>query len=310
MNRGWRAIQRVGEEIDISSEYFDKYLQIATEVHEEKLEQVCEQYDLDREYFEFLNKEVFNDERIIAVISNSNASKTVLKDFRESEFDISSAFRSFWRIEYGLDELVDLIMLLKLLIDYESMTGSSDISRTRMQYLAYLTNDALSKQTDSSIRTQKTDLGMLEHTGYRYMFRKRNEKVHSGRLSEDRNRLIASKLFDECVDSSIDSDSYEPFRLSLGSSGEHIAARYDKDMSNIDRAESDLLREWAICQKEILREWGNTSLDELNQHVVNINSFGQRRNGSVLLTGRARFFSLEKESIVGDLIKGVQRANA
>ncbi|MFC6733054.1 hypothetical protein [Haladaptatus sp. GCM10025893] len=201
-------------------------------------------------------------------------------------------------------------MLLKLIADYQSRTGENSVSRDRIQYLTYLTNDVLSGREDHSIKPQKTTLGMLERTGYRYTFRKRDSTVHSSRLSQDRNRLIASKIFDERVDESIDPNVQQPFNLSLGFSGEFIATRYRDNLNKIDTAESVLLREWALCQKRVLQKWSGEPISELESRVKSMNSFDENRNGSVLLTGRTRIFSLDSEGLVMDVFNGVKRANA
>ncbi|WP_435334756.1 hypothetical protein [Haloarchaeobius sp. TZWWS8] len=310
MIHAWRAIQRVGEDLDLSGDVLDAYLKVASEVHDEMLDEYEEAYDLDSEYFEFLNNEVLSDDRVLAIISETDVPKECVSRMRNSEFDIESSFRESWKVRHRLDEIVDLVMLLKLIADYQSQTGEESVSRDRIQYLSYLTNDVLSDREDHSIKPQKTTLGMLERTGYRYTFRKRDSTVHSSRLSQDRNRLIASELLDEHVDESIDPNEQQPFRLSLGLSGEFIVTRYRDNFRRIDTAESILLREWALCQKKVLQEWAGEPISELERHVKSLNSFDENRNGSVLLTGRTRIFSLDSEGPVMDLFNGVKRANA
>lgn len=308
MNHSWRAIQRVGENMGLTKKKLDTYLKVATDVHEEKLQSASDRYDLDSDYFDFLREQVFNDERIISVLRDFDISSEYLEEMQSAELDVSSVFREYWKVNYGLDELVDLVFILKFFNDYSQISGDTFVSHDRIQYLAYLTNNRLTKREDYSAAPQKTDLGMLERTGYRYTFRKADNRIYSSRLSQDLNRLVASELLDEVVNDEINPNEHKPFSLSLGPAGEFITTRYSRKFRQMNSIGSPLLREWNSCQKEIIRKWRDAPLEDLESYVFKLNSFDQKRNGSVLLTGRTRLFDNQDE-IISDIIQGVQKAH-
>ncbi|MFC6733055.1 hypothetical protein [Haladaptatus sp. GCM10025893] len=82
MIHAWRAIQRVGEDLGLSGDVFDAYLKVTSEVHDEMLDEYEEEYDLDSEYFDFLNNEVLSNERVLAIISETNVSDERLSKMR------------------------------------------------------------------------------------------------------------------------------------------------------------------------------------------------------------------------------------
>jgi len=308
MNHVWRAIHRVGENLGLSGSEYDQFLEVTTEVYQQKLQAASGDYDLDEEYFEFLSKEVFNDSAVIGLISNTTVPKSAVRQLERSDFDIAATFEEYTKLEYSLDELVDLIMILKFFVDYRSITGEKSVSRTKLQYLLYLTNDRLSGQEDNSLKVQKTDLGMLERTGYRYTFRKVDNGIKSSRLIHDRSRLIASNLLDESVNEEQNPNEYEPFDLSLGSAGEFLTSKY-KDSITSTNMRSILLSEWAISQKEMIREWGREPVTAIEDEIVNLNSYNQKQNRSVLLTGRTRIFDEDEQEVFEGIMEEVQRAN-
>ena len=308
MNHAWRAIHRVGENLTLSESEYDEFLEVATEVYQRKLQTASKEYDMDEEYFKFLSEQVFNHDAIIRLINDTAVPEPIISQLENSEFDIAATFEEYTKLDYSLDELVDLIMVLKFFVDYRSITGEESVSRTKLQYLLYLTNDRLSNQEDRSLKVQKTDLGMLERTGYRYTFRKVNNSIKSSRLAQDRNRLIASNLLDETVDEGQNPNAYEPFDLSLGSAGEFLTTRYKNDLTSSNMS-SLLLREWSIIQKTIIREWGNKSVAAIENEIVSINSYEQKQNGSVLLTGRTRLFDEDEQEVFEGIMAEVQRAH-
>jgi hypothetical protein len=308
MNHAWRAIHRVGEELSLSESEYNHFLEVATEVYNTKLETASEDYDLDQEYFNFLSYEVFNDESVIELVSDTAVPEYIIRQLENSEFDIESSFVEYTKLDHSLDELVDSVMLLKLFIDYEGVTGTDSLSRTKLQYLLYLINNHLSDQQDPSLKIQKTDLGMLERTGYRYTFRKMNRGVKSSRLADEVNRLIAYNLIDEKVGEQEPTNSHSQFDLSLGKAGEYLTTEHNESLK-LANMDSVLLEEWAICQKDIIREWGRKSVDEIENHIIKLNSYDQKPNGTVLLTGRAQIFDEDEQEVFENIMTEVKKAN-
>lgn len=308
MNHAWRAIHRVGENLTLSESEYNQFLEVATEVYQSKLQTASMDYDMDDEYFKFLSEQVFNDDAVIRLISDTAVPEPIISQLKNAEFDIAATFEEYTKLDYSLDELVDLIMILKFFVDYRSITGEESVSRTKLQYLLYLTNNRLSNQEDYSLKVQKTDLGMLERTGYRYTFRKVDNGIKSSRLAQDRNRLIASNLIDETLNEEQNPNEYEPFDLSLGSAGEFLTTRYKNSLTSTNMS-SILLREWSIIQKTIIREWGNKSVADIEDEVVSLNSYGDKQNGSVLLTGRTRLFDEDEQEVFEGIMAEVQRAH-
>lgn len=308
MNHAWRALHRVGENLGLSDDKYDEFLEVTTKVYQQKLRTASESYNLDEEYFEFLSEQVFNDSDVIDLISNTTVPERTVNQLKNSEFDIAATFEEYTKLDYSLDELVDLIMVLKFFQDYSRITGQNEISRTKLQYLLYLTNNRLSNQEAHSLKTQKTELGMLERTGYRYTFRKVDRGIKSSRLSQDRNRLIASNLLEEAVDEDQNPNEREPYDLSLGSAGEFLIEKYNSSLTSTNMR-SILLSEWAISQKETIRNWGRKPVATIEEHIVSLNSYSEKLYGGVLLTGRTRIFDEDEQEMFEGIMAEVQRAN-
>jgi len=309
MNYDWRSIHRVGQQLGLSDDEFERFLEVALEVHEDKLDEAGHLYSLDDEYFDFLNNEVFSDDAVLKELAQYEVAESSLKEFRNSNFDIKSAFREYSKFEYGLDEIADIAMIIHLCSLFKDMYANVSFSRRRLQYLIYLTNNELSEREDFSAKPKKTDLGMLERTGYRYTFRKHPRSVRSSRLSQDRNRMVASKLLNEIVRKDVDPNEGDPFLLSLDSSGEKILRKCKPDLQSLKRADSHHLREWAICQSDIISEWGDVPLQDLEEHVLNVNDYDDKGEGGVLLTGRARSFDMDPQETFQGILEEVQNAH-
>lgn len=307
MSRNWRAPERVGEQLGLSGDDLSTFLSIIREVHQEQRN--ADSYDLSNNYFEFLNSEVFSHHRVVGYLQEKDIAEETIATFREGTVDIEGAFDSSYKLKYRLDQIVDFVLLIKLVRDYLDYTGNDSLEPSnRLHYLVYLTNNELKETPVHSTRHQRTDLGSLEFTGYRYTFRKKEDGLHSTRLSRDKDRLLAWTLFEQKVSNEYDPNQYTPFELQLGSSGEMITMRYNSKFDGLRKAESDLLREWVISQRDVIERFGNMPIDELKDHVTSINEFSTTPNGRVLLTGRPRFFDPEEGDILSTIAGGMQIA--
>jgi hypothetical protein len=297
----------VGEQIGLSGDELSNFLSIIREVHQEKRN--AESYDLSRDYFDFLNSEVFSHPRVVGYLHNINLEEEMIAAFRGGTVDIEDAFDTSYKFNYKLDQIVDFVLLIKLVRDYLDYTGESSLEpANRLHYLVYLTNNELKETPVHSARHQRTDLGSLEFTGYRYTFRKKENGLNSTRLSRDTNRLLAWTLFERKVSDEYDPNQYTPFEFQLGSSGEMITMRHDSKFDGLRKAKSDLLREWVISQRDVIERFGDLPIDELKHHVTSMNEFSTTPNGRVLLTGRPRFFDPEEGDVLSTIAGGMQIA--
>lgn len=305
----WRAPEKVGEDIGLTSRDLSQFLSTVREIHKEKVERNSENYDFSKDYFDFLNQEVFSDSRIINKLRELGVDDETISQFRAGGVDIEGAFEEHRRFKFRLDEIVDLIMLIKLVQDYLEITDHSWVEpRDRLHYLLYLVNSELRDSSVQSVRNQRTDLGMLEFTGYGYTFRKGERGPYSSRLERDKDRLFAWDIVYQEVCRDYDPNEFEPFRVQLGRSGEILTMRYNSSFDSFRQAESELLREWAFQQRRVLERFAGLPIEELREHVLSINEYGDTREGRVILTGRPRFFDPKQEDSISTISGGMQFA--
>ena len=282
------ALQRVGEWADLSGEDLHVYLDLASKIQGEKLDELDEFDDLVGErYFEFLNNCVLTDGRVIQQLQDLNVSESTLQQFREGEVPIVSLYSEQYKLDYGLDQVADFVMMMKFVRDYMEETDEDGVApRNRLQYLLYLVNHKLSQEDTLPNRSNRTTLGNLEHTGYRYTFSK-GRGPFSPKLYRDKNRLFAqSLLHEEVMEDPVPEDD-EPYRISLGKTGERVMARYGTKLDNID---SVLLKEWDLRQRDVIDEYATKSMEELKDIVRSMPRFQATPQSEELLKARQRDF--------------------
>lgn len=278
-----RALRRVGEWAGLNEDDLEPYLEVVHRVHNERLQQVGDEYDLSRQYFSFLNAEVFSDEQVIAVLEDVGVGG-LLALFEQGTIDVEAAFKSYGKVDYDLDELVDFVMMLKFVHDYSRETGESVIvPRNRLQHLLYLVNYQLSRESDPYLPVRENEWGLLWRTGYRYDFRRLDTGPGSSWLYTDKDRLYAWQLLDEKVVETGLSEIDEPFGVSLGQAGRLLMTRYRRKLQDFD---SMVLRRWDEHQQTVIDEFGTKSQNELWEYVTEVNEYQQRRDGELLLNGR------------------------
>lgn len=279
-----RVLRRVGEWAGLQDEALDQFLQLVHDVHTDQLEGAGASYELHREYFSFLNGEVLSSAEVTRFIQEMGVAPEKVEQFQHGTIDIEATFRAHGKADFDLDELVDFVMLLKFVHDYREETGNSVIApRNRLQHLLYLVNFALSKEPDPYLPERENEWGLLWRTGYRYDFRKRDTGPGSSWLYTDKDRLYAWQLLDEAVEEVGLSDIDEPFGICLGDTGQLLFTRYGQKLSNFN---SMILRKWDDQQQAVIKEYGTMSQNALWDHVTDINTYQQRREGQVLLNGR------------------------
>lgn len=282
------ALQRIGEWADLSGENLHVYLDLASKIQGEKLEEL-NKFDglIGERYFEFLNNRVLTDERVIQQLQDLNVSQSKLQQFRESSVPIKGLYSELYKLDYGLDQVADFVMMMKFVWDYMEETGEDGIApRNRLQYLLYLVNRKLSQEDTLPNRSNRTTLGNLEHTGYRYTFSK-GRGPFSPKLYRDKNRLFAQSLLHEEVMEEPVSEDDEPYKISLGETGGRVMARYGNKLDNID---SVLLKEWDLQQRDIIDKHGTKSMEDLKEIVRSIPRFQATPKSEELLKARQRDF--------------------
>jgi len=282
------ALRRIGEWADLSGEELHFYLDIAADVQSEKLD---EQEGADRlsgeRYFEFLNEEVLTDERVLDELELADIPVEKLQRFREGEVPVLELYSEQFKLDYGLDQVADFVMMMKFVRDYIKLTGEDSVApRNRLQYLLFFVNYELSQEDTLPNRSNRTTLGNLEHTGYRYNFSKGNGP-YAPKLYRDKNRLFAQSLLHEEVMEGPVSEDDEPYEISLGENGERLMARYGKKLDNFD---SVLLKEWDLQQRDVIKEHRTKSMEELKERVRSMPKFQATPKNEELLKARQRDF--------------------
>lgn len=282
------ALKRIGEWAGLSGEQLHFFLDIAADVQSEKLDQQESTERLSGErYFAFLNEEVLTDERVLDEAELADIPTEKLQLFRNGEVPILELYSEQYKLDYGLDQVADFIMMMKFVRDYMEKTGGDSVApRNRLQYLLYLVNYELSKEDTLPNRSNRTTLGNLEHTGYRYTFSKGNGPF-SSKLYKDKNRLFAQSMLHEEVMEKQVPENDEPYKISLGKNGERLMARYGKKLDNFD---SVLLKEWDLQQRDVIKEHGSKSMEELRELVESIPKFQATPKSEELLKPRLRDF--------------------
>ena len=284
------ALKRIGEWADLSGEDLHIYLDLAADVQSEKLDAHEAFQNLSGEqYFEFLNENVLSDKRVIEELEFADIPTEKLQQFREGRIPIKNLYSNQYQFDYGLDQVVDFVMMMKFIRDYIKETGEDGVEpRNRLQYMLYLINYELSKEDTLPNRSNRTNLKNLEHTGYRYMFNKSQRGPFSQKLYRDKNRLFAQSLLDEQVMKGSVSQEDEPYRISLGKAGERLFARYGR---NLDSIESVLLKEWDLRQRDVLNEYAEMPIEELKETIQSMPKFEATPLTDELLKPRQRDFN-------------------
>lgn len=283
------ALQKIGEWTELSGEDLHLYLDIAARIQSEKLDEREDFTDFSGErYFEFLNNQVLTDERITHQLESSNIPATKLQQIRQGEVPIEGLYSTQYKLDYGLDQVADFVMMMKFVRDYMDETGEDGIApRNRLQYLLYLVNYELSQKDTLPNHSNRTNLGNLEHTGYRYTFSKGQRGPFSQKLYRDKNRLFAqSLLYEEVMEESVSQED-EPYQISIGETGDRVFARYGGKLDDMD---SVLLKEWDLQQRDVLDEYGEMPLEELKETVQSIPRFEATPLTNELLQPRQKDF--------------------
>lgn len=304
MPNEWKVLKRAVDRFDLDYEQREEYVQVVTDVYGEAMASTAGFEEFDDEYYEFLNQEVFSDNRVVSVLRGFGLSDDQLAEFRNGTIDADELVKTWNELRFRIDELIDFAMLLKLVKDYSlrSDTGMID-SRYRLQKLVYLVNRRISQQEDhAAIGETGGDLGMLDRTGYRYRFTKRDSGPFSSDVYEDKNRLFAWELIDEqVVDDEGTGEVAERNRrygIELTPAGEIMV---DQFYDRIEQADSVMLSSWNFAQQTVIDEVVHMPYEDVVGIVGTDERLQRVSTGSELLVGPARKFKASEIEFLDEL---------
>jgi len=296
MSDEWLALRRVGEWAGLEGEQLSDYLSIVRPIHEDALRHRKEQGEgfaaLRGRYFEFLNESVLSRPPVVDFVRNQGVDNTIVAQFESGDIPVRTAFRELNVVDYGLDDIVDFVMLLKLFKRYRELTDQEAIRPLEnLHSLVYLVNYRLSEADSGSI-TDLSGFGMLEKTGYRYTFERRNGYAWSESLQRDQDRLFAWQILDRELIDEPQPEWELTYSVSLGEAAELFLTRFEARLNSFD---SLLLREWEVKQNEVLEDLASSSKSGIASHLRSLHSFESGKEGEIVLNGRPKRFEDEQK---------------
>ncbi|WP_281195744.1 hypothetical protein [Halorubrum sp. F4] len=290
MSVEWLAVRRVGEWAGLREESLEDYLSLIDPIHENAIENpnspVNGVDDSQSNYFDLLNTYVFSSVEVVGLLKERGVDQEIVAKFEKGNVPIQEAFNQYSVVDYGLDELVDLIMLIKFFDQYQDRTGESAVQPLeKVHTLIYLVNHRLSEEDSNS--TTSLGFGMLERTGFRYTFRKREGFVWSDSLQRDIDRLVAWSVLDKEIVEDPQQEWDLSYAVSAGKAAEMFLVRFRSELDSFD---SLLLNEWEFKQNDVLRDLADSSKVGLTDHLKTISKFADCPEGRIVLNGRAKRF--------------------
>ena len=305
----WAALERAGEWAGLEGSALDEYVVLVADIYNSEVSDYGEFENYGDEYYQFLNSHVFSDDRVIDMLRSMDVENETIQTFQAGRVPVEETYRSEHLLDHGLDELVDLIMMLKLIKRYTTVTSQEYLqSRYRFQKLLFVTNlDLRDTQTGSIV--DQSELGLLETTGYRYSFTKRNSGPFSKDAYIDKDRLYANGLIEEDVIAEegtgevAEHDHTYGIKLSLN--GELLLNRFSDVLSDFS---SDILFYWNHSQEKAIRALADLTVEEIREYIDERTDVGDRDTGETLLPPRQARFADSGEDMLGGLTEVVTNA--
>lgn len=304
MPNEWKVLERAVNRFDLDDEQREEYVIVVTEVYGEAIASSADFEDFGEDYYDFLNREVFSDDRVLTTLRDFDVPDEELDDFRNGTVSCEGLVKSWNELQFRIDELIDFAMLLKLLKDYADRSETGKIeSRYRLQKLVYLVNRKISRQEDYSIiGGTEDDFGMLDRTGYRYRFTKRESGPFSSDVYEDKNRLFAWEMIDEPVvgdeGTGEVAERNRRYGVNLAPAGEFMVEQfYDR----IEKADSVMLSTWNYAQQTVIDEVAHLTHQELVDYLQDDDRLRQASTGTELLVGPVRKFKASEIDFLDEL---------
>lgn len=304
MPNEWKVLERAVDRFDLDHEQWEEYVQVITDVYGEAMATTADFEEFDEAYYEFLNREVFSDDRVVSTLRGFGLSDEQLGEFRNGTIDADELVKTWNELRFRIDELIDFAMLLKLVKDYSyrSDIGMID-SRYRLQKLVYLVNRRISQQEDyASIEKAHDDLGLLDRTGYRYRFTKRDSGPFSADVYEDKNRLFAWQMIDELVVGNEGTgevaERNRRYGIQITPAGEIMI---DQFYDRIEQADSVMLSAWNYAQQTVIDEVVHMTHDDVVGTIGEDERLQRVSTGEELLVGPERKFKANEIEFLDEL---------
>lgn len=290
----WKALERAGEWAGLEGTALEDYVVLVADVHNTAIADYDGFESYEQEYYDFLNQEVFSDERVVDILLSFGVEEETVDAFRTGNVPVAETFHSEHLLDHSLNELVDLIMMLKLVERYTTKTNQEYIpSRYEFQKLLFLTNLNL-KQTETGSIVDESEFGLLETTGYRYSFTKRSSGPFSTGAYTDKYRLYASDLLDEEVleheGTGEVAEHEHTYGIKLSLKGELLMNRFRDVLRDF---QSDILMYWNRAQEDAIDTFGELSRDEIHDYIISETDIASRSTGETLLPPRQTRFESE-----------------
>lgn len=296
----WAALERAGEWAGLEGSDLDDYVVLVADIYNAEVSDYGEFENYEDEYHQFLNSQVFSDDRVIDMLRSMAVEDEVIQTFQAGRVPVEETYRSEHLLDHGLDELVDLIMMLKLIKRYTTVTSQEYLqSRYRFQKLLFVTNLDL-KETQTGSIVDESELGLLETTGYRYSFRKRSSGPFSKDAYIDKDRLYANGLIEEEVIADEGTGEVaehdHTYGITLSLNGELLLDRFSDILSDFS---SDILFYWNQSQEEAIRALSDLPVEEIEEYIHERTDVGSRDTGETLLPPRQARFTDSGEDMFG-----------
>ena len=292
MSKESLALRRIGEWAGLQGDQFKNFLSTVRPILSRALDERQQRQigfdDLRDEYFDFLNEYVLSTDAVVDFLHSNNVDREVVERFEMGSVPIKATFREQSVVYYGLDEIVDFVMVLKLFKRYKELTGSDSIEPLeKFHSLVYLINHRLSEEDASHLIEDTRGFGMLWKTGYRYTFEKRDDYAWSESLQRDLDRLFAWRIIDRNVIEDPKPEWDLDYTISLGEAAELFLTRFETRLTEFD---SVLLSEWERKQNNVLEDLANSSRTGISDHLRSIERFKRCRQENIVLNGRPKRF--------------------
>lgn len=306
MPNEWKVLTRVIERnstFEFSDEGYDRYMSAVADAYSEALWKNNGSPEDESRYHSFLIDNVLSRECVIEVLEDEGVPEDLINSIHEGTIDLDAAIDTWNEIQFTVDELIDFLMLLKLVRDYSAESGSKKIeSRFRLQKLVYLVNQNLMVHQDSSINDSR--FGLLGKTGYRYQYTNRRAGPYSEQVYQDKNLLFAWKLLDEPVAGAEGTgevaERNRRYAIELSAQGEIMVEQfYDR----IESTDSFIISAWDRAQKNEARKAAQMSQSELEDYVEGKKGVQKTPIGQELLIGPENKFQ-ENEIEYLDELRG------
>lgn len=280
-----KAIERVAEWLELPRNEENQFINLAYDLASVPETNLTH---FDERYLQHLEDNVFSDPRLLGFLKQSRINPTVIEQFESKQIPYDEVYQQWNVIEYSINEILDLTMLLKLISQYSDQSEKGLIdSRYRLQKLVYLVNRRLVKQERAERDTAPYDHGKLEKTGFRYTYRKRKSGPYSKNLRDDTYRLSASDLIDEELvegESTPEiTEQHARLEISLGASGRVMIGQFHEMMNNL---ETGVLSEWESAINTVIEDFGSMSIEELHNYVCDIEDVRNADDRKLLIRGR------------------------